>query len=230
MLNGILSFVGTEVSEIMRHRVDIVALDSTSSFDEVMNTIVRSGFSRIPVYEEKLDNIVGVLYVKDMIEHIDEGGQFDWMSILRKPYFVPEHKKINDLLDEFRDEQIHFAVVVDEYGSTQGVVSLEDILEEIVGEISDESDLDSVNYKKIDDNTYDFDGKTSLSDFCKVIDVDEDMFDSVRGEAESLAGVMLEVKRDFLKVGDSVTVEPLRFTVTSQSQRRIETIRVVIKR
>ncbi len=165
-----------------------------------------------------------------MIEHIDEGGQFDWMSILRKPYFVPEHKKINDLLDEFRDEQIHFAVVVDEYGSTQGVVSLEDILEEIVGEISDESDLDSVNYKKIDDNTYDFDGKTSLSDFCKVIDVDEDMFDSVRGEAESLAGVMLEVKRDFLKVGDSVTVEPLRFTVTSQSQRRIETIRVVIKR
>ena len=134
------------------------------------------------------------------------------------------------MLDEFRDEQIHFAVVVDEYGSTQGVVSLEDILEEIVGEISDESDLDSVNYKKIDDNTYDFDGKTSLSDFCKVIDVDEDMFDSVRGEAESLAGVMLEVKRDFLKVGDSVTVEPLRFTVTSQSQRRIETIRVVIKR
>lgn len=230
MLNGILNFVGTEVSEIMRHRVDVVALDSESSPDNVMQTIIKSGFSRIPVYEEKLDNIIGVLYVKDMIEHLDDGKDFDWLSILRKPYFVPEHKKINDLLAEFQSEQIHFAVVVDEYGSTQGVVSLEDILEEIVGEISDESDFDNINYKKINDDTYDFDGKTSLSDFCKVMLIDEDMLEGVRGESESIAGLMLEIKRDFLKTGDSIDIESLHLTVMSQNQHKIETVRVERKR
>ncbi len=230
MLNGILNFVGTEVSEIMRHRVDVVALDSEATHDEVVKTLVESGFSRIPVYKEKLDEIIGVLYAKDMIAHIDEGADFDWLSLLRKPYFVPEHKKINDLLAEFQSKHIHFAIVVDEYGSTQGIVSLEDILEEVVGEISDESDPESDNYKKIDDNTYDFDGKTSLSDFCRVMEIDEEIIDKMRGQAESLAGLLLEMKHDFVKEGDIFTIENLTFKVLSQSSHRIETVRVTRKK
>lgn len=230
ILTGIVRFVNTEVSDIMRHRVDIIALDITDSLERVKDIIISSGFSRIPVFEEDLDNIIGVLYVKDMVEFLDlDSNSFKWQTIIRKAYFVPEHKKINDLLKEFQSVQIHFAVIVDEYGSTQGVVSLEDILEEIVGEIADESDLESRLYVKIDDNTFDFDAKTGLTDFQRIFDLDDEFFGKIRSQAESLAGVMLERKRDFLKIGDRIELEPFTFIVTKMDGRRVQTIRVVNK-
>ncbi len=230
MLSGIVGFINTEVEEIMKPRIDIVALDMAAGFDRVKQTVVRSGFSRIPVFEESLDNIRGVLYVKDLIEYIDENDTFSWQNLIRKPYFVPEHKKISDLLEEFQTEKVHIAIVVDEYGSTVGLVSLEDILEEIVGEISDESDVEESYYTKIDANTYLFDGKTHINDFIKVMGLDEHALDEVQGEAETLAGLMLEIKKDFLKKGESVTFENLKMTVEQLEQRRIDKIRVTIER
>ncbi len=228
MLSGIVSFVNTEVEEIMRPRVDVVALDETVDYEEVKRTIISSGFSRIPVYRESLDHILGVLYVKDMIPYIGRDSGFGWQRFLRTPYFVPEHKKINDLLEEFQANKVHMAIVVDEYGSTVGLVSLEDILEEIVGEISDESDTDESFYKKIDDHTYIFEGKTHLNDFERAVDLDEDYFRDERGGAESVAGLMLEIKGDFLKKGESVTSHGIQFTVESLEGRRIDQVKVVL--
>ena len=226
ILTGIVRFVNTEVSEIMRNRVEIVAVDLSSSLSELKELFIRSGFSRIPVYEEELDNIRGVVYVKDLIEHIDEEN-FPWQEVIREAYFVPEHKKINDLLEEFQSKQIHLAIVVDEYGSTQGIVSLEDILEEIVGEISDETDLEERYYTKIDAKTFIFEGKTHIGDFLRIFDLDTGFLDDVRGEAETLAGIMLEVKREFLSVGDQVSVPPFTFIVESVSGMRVDKIRVI---
>ncbi len=229
MLSGIVNFVNIDVEQIMKPRMDIVALDIGDDYAQVKSVINRSGFSRIPVYEESLDNIKGVLYVKDILRHIGEDAGFEWQKLLRKPYFVPEHKKINDLLEEFRSTKVHMAIVVDEYGSTVGLVSLEDIVEEIVGEISDESDRSpQAEYQKIDDNNYIFDGKTHLNEFLRVIDRDESLLDDVRGEAETVAGLMLEVKRDFLKQGESILVKGLRFTVKALEGRRIDKVRVKI--
>ena len=202
ILTGIVRFVNAEVSDVMNNRAEIVALDIDSSFDEVKETAIRSGFSRIPVYTKELDNIKGVLYVKDLIPYLDNKN-FQWQS-----------------------NQVHLAIVVDEYGSTQGVISLEDILEEVVGEISDESDLEEQYYVKIDNNTYDFKGKTHISDFIRAFGLDEDFFDDLRGEAESLAGVMLEIKKDFLRVGDEVRIPPFLFRVMAVTGHRIERIRV----
>ncbi len=226
ILTGIVRFVNTEVSEIMRNRVEIVAVDISNTLEEVKEVVIRSGFSRIPVYEEELDNIRGVVYVKDLIEHIDE-SDFPWQEVIREAYFVPEHKKINDLLEEFQSKQIHLAIVVDEYGSTQGIVSLEDILEEIVGEISDETDLEERYYTKIDSKTFIFEGKTHIGDFLRIFDLEADFLDEVRGEAETLAGVMLEIKREFLSVGDQVSIPPFTFIVESVSGMRVDKIRVI---
>ena len=225
ILTGIVRFVNAEVSDVMNNRSEIVALDIDSSFDEVKETAIRSGFSRIPVYTKELDNIKGVLYVKDLIPYLDNKN-FQWQNIIREAYFVSDHKKLNDLLSEFQSNQVHLAIVVDEYGSTQGVISLEDILEEVVGEISDESDLEEQYYVKIDNNTYDFKGKTHISDFIRAFGLDEDFFDDLRGEAESLAGVMLEIKKDFLRVGDEVKIPPFLFRVMAVTGHRIERIRV----
>ena len=228
MLSGIVSFVNTEVEEIMRPRVDVVALDETADYEEVKRTIISSGFSRIPVYRENLDHILGVLYVKDMIPYIGRDAGFEWQKFLRTPYFVPEHKKINDLLEEFQADKVHMAIVVDEYGSTVGLVSLEDILEEIVGEISDESDNEESFYRKIDDHTYLFEGKTHLNDFERVAGLEEDYFRDVRGGAESVAGLMLEIKGDFLKKGESVGSHGILFTAESLDGRRIDKVKVVL--
>ena len=195
MLSGIVGFVHTEVVEIMKPRVDIVALDLKDDFAEVRRVIIESGFSRIPVCEEGIDDVKGVLYVKDMLPYISHGDDFEWQHLIRRAYFVPEHKKINDLLEEFQNNKIHMAIVVDEYGSTLGLVSLEDILEEIVGEISDESDIEQSFYTKLSENTYLFDGKTHLNDFLKVLSFDEDYLDEAKGEAETLAGLMLEIRK-----------------------------------
>ena len=202
MLSGIVSFVNTEVQEIMKPRVDITAVAITDSYEQVKQTIIRSGFSRIPVYEGDLDNIKGTLYVKDLLSHIDRGDEFGWQQL------------------------IHMAIVVDEYGSTQGLVSLEDIVEEVVGEISDESDKDEVFYTRLDKDTYLFDGKTHIGDFERIVEIAEGTFADVKGRAETLAGLMLELKCDFLKKGDTVTAHGVRFTVEEIEGHRIDKIKV----
>lgn len=229
MLSGIVSFVNTEATDIMKLRMDIVALDITSDFAAVKKVIIDSGFSRIPVYEENLDNIKGILYVKDMISFIGESDDFDWRQHLRTPYFVPEHKKINDLMEEFQADKVHMAIVVDEYGATQGLVSLEDILEEIVGEISDESDTEEPTfYKKIDDSTYVFEGKTHLADFEKVLNLTEDSFGKAAADVETIAGLMLELNHDFMQKGDSISYNDIKFTVIALDGRRIDKVRVTL--
>ena len=229
MLSGIVNFVNTEVQEIMKPRVDITALDFTDSYEKVKQTIIASGFSRIPVFEEEIDNIRGTLYVKDLLPYINRGDEFGWQQFIRKPYFVPEHKKISDLLGDFQTNKVHMAIVVDEYGSTLGLVSLEDIIEEIVGEISDESDADERFYTRLNAKSYLFDGKTHIGDFERVLSLDEETFSDVRGEAETLAGLMLELKRDFPRKGDVFTSHDIRFTVKETDAHRIDKIRVDIK-
>ena len=226
MLSGIVSFVNTEVQEIMKPRVDMTALDIKDDYETVKRTIIESGFSRIPVYEEDMDNIRGTLYVKDLLPYINNDRDFAWQQLIRKPFFVPEHKKINDLLADFQTNKIHMAVVVDEYGSTLGLVSLEDIIEEIVGEISDESDNDECFYTRLDARSYLFEGKTHLGDFERILELGEDAFADVRGEAETLAGLMLELKRDFPRKGDVFTAHDIRFTVQETEGHRIDKIRV----
>ena len=194
MLSGIVKFANTEVQEIMRPRMDVVAVAVGESYESVRGRIIESGFSRIPVYEEDLDNIRGILYVKDLLPYINNGDEFDWRQLLRKAYFVPEHKKINDLLEEFQSNKVHMAVVVDEYGSTLGIVSLEDILEEIVGEISDESDTVETFYTKLDERNYLFDGKTHIGDFERVLQLPEETFSDCKGKAETLAGQTVTVE------------------------------------
>lgn len=230
MLSGIVSFVNTEAGEIMKLRMDIVGLDIEEDFSAVKRVIINSGYSRIPVYSENIDNIKGILYVKDMVPFIGEDNDFAWQRYLRKAYFVPEHKKINDLLNEFQTSQVHMAIVVDEYGATQGLVSLEDILEEIVGEITDESDREQPTfYERVNENTFIFEGKTHLVDLEKVLGFEEDYFDDIAGGCETLAGLMLELRRDFLKKGESVNAKGVTFTVTALDGRRIDKVKVVVK-
>ncbi len=229
ILEGIVSFAGREVSSIMKPRPDITALDAEEGFGKVKQVIIDTGYSRIPVYEESIDHIKGVLYIKDVVPHIAEGDDFEWTKLLRRAHFVPESKKIDDLLEEFQSDKVHIAIVVDEYGATQGLVSLEDILEEIVGEISDESDIDTSLYTRTREGEYVFDGKVNLGDVERALDLDEGFFDSLRGEADTLAGLMLEVRRGFLKKGESVDCPPLRLTVLSLDGHRIEKIKVKIE-
>ena len=186
-----------------------------------------SGFSRIPVYKENLDHILGILYVKDVLAYIGEGADFEWQRLLRPAFYTPEHKKINDLLEEFRSQKVHIAIVVDEYGSTLGLVSLEDILEEIVGEISDESDVpEELPYKQLPDGAYIFEGKAHVGILEEVLGVEEGTFDDCRGEAETIAGMLLEIKRDFLRRGDKKSLHGVRFTVLSVSGHHADEIRV----
>ena len=236
-LSYALVHASSRISEKAAHRseisldeladaVDMTALDIKDDYETVKRTIIESGFSRIPVYEEDMDNIRGTLYVKDLLPYINNDRDFAWQQLIRKPFFVPEHKKINDLLADFQTNKIHMAVVVDEYGSTLGLVSLEDIIEEIVGEISDESDNDECFYTRLDARSYLFEGKTHLGDFERILELGEDAFADVRGEAETLAGLMLELKRDFPRKGDVFTAHDIRFTVQETEGHRIDKIRV----
>ena len=228
ILSGIVNFADREVEEIMRPRMDIVGVEQTMTFGQVRDIITSSGYSRLPVYSESIDNIRGTLFVKDLIEHANRGDDFGWQSLIRQPYIVPMHKQITDLLEDFRQDKVHMAIVVDEYGATQGLVSLEDILEEVVGEISDESDMDESFYERIDENTYIFDGKTHIVDMLRVLQLDDELFEDVQGRAETIAGLMLEIKRNFLKKGEQITSHSIRFTVTSIEGRRIDKIKVVV--
>lgn len=225
ILTGMVRFVNADVSDIMCHRTDMVAINIDSSFEEVMDTIKNSGFSRIPVYRDVLDNIIGILYAKDILQHIGK-DDFDWQLILRKPYFVSDTKMINELLVKFQKKKIHLAIVVDEYGSTQGIVSLEDILEEIVGEIEDESDIEERFYSQIDENNYVFEGKTPLSDFIEVLKIDTDSFDEIRGDAETLAGLIVELRQDVPKVGSDITIPSYKLRVVKMDKYRIDRIKV----
>ncbi len=226
MLSGIVDFVNTGVEEIMHPRLDITAINIESPYSAVKKTIIDSGYSRIPVFRESIDNIEGVLYVKDMLAHLHKGDDFAWWKHLREAYYIPAHKKINDLLEEFQSNKIHLAIVVDEYGSTMGLLSLEDILEEIVGEITDESDKERDFYTRTGENTYIFDGKTHIGDFLDVAGMDDGAFEDVRGEAETIAGLMLEVKRNFLRRGESITTHGVKFTVQALDGRRIDKVKV----
>lgn len=226
MLEGIIKFGNIAVADIMCPRVDIVDLDIKATYKTVLRTIVDSGYSRIPVYSGTNDNIKGILYSKDLLQHIDKGDSFRWQSLIRPAYFVPEAKKIDDLLREFQENKVHLAIVVDEYGGTAGLVTMEDILEEIVGEINDEYDDEEPNYKKIDEHTYIFEGKTLLTDFFRWTEIDEETLGDVTEEVETLAGLVLELKGEIPKRGEKINYRNFTFEVVAADKRRIKQIKV----
>jgi len=229
ILEGIVKFGNINASEIMTPRVDIVGLPMNTRFRKLIGLIVESGYSRIPVYKPDLDNIKGILYIKDLLPHLDKPDSFNWQSLLRPAYYIPEAKKINDLLKEFQTSKIHMAVVINEYGGTLGIITLEDILEEIVGEITDESDNEELPpYVKIDDLNFLFEGKVLLNDFFKVFNLEEDEFDTVKGEADTLAGLILELKGEMPRKNETFHFGEFIFTVKLVDQRRIKQIQVTV--
>ncbi len=227
ILEGIVTFGNTEVRQVMSPRIDVFALNIEETFSQVMPKIVEKGYSRIPVYKENIDQIEGILFIKDLIPHIDS-EDFDWTKLLRQPFFVPENKKLDDLLKDFQGMKSHLAVVVDEYGGTSGIISLEDVLEEIVGDISDEFDDEDLIYSQIDDKNFLFEGKISLKDFYRIIEVDENEFESKKGEAETLAGFLLEISGNFPKKRQKITFHNLIFTIENVDKRRIKQIKVTL--
>jgi len=230
ILQGIVKFGDIEVKEIMKSRVDVLAVDITTSFKELLQMIIEAGYSRIPVYEDSFDQVKGILYIKDLLPFLDKDENFNWTSLLRDAFFVPENKKINDLLQEFQEKKIHMAVVVDEYGGTSGIVTLEDIIEEIVGEISDEHDepVGDIDYSQLDDHNFLFEGKTSLNDCCKILGIDDDIFDAVKGDADSLAGLILELLEKMPVKDEKASFEQFTFTVKAVDNRRIKQVLVTI--
>lgn len=229
MLKGIIRFGDETAKEVMTSRQDIIDLDIHSTYKEVLKCIVDNNYSRIPVYQDNEDNIRGILYIKDLLPHLSKPDNFRWQSLIRPPYFVPETKKIDDLLREFQENKVHIAIVVDEFGGTSGLVTLEDILEEIVGEINDEYDEEEKTYSKLSYNTYIFEGKTLLSDFTKILNIDDDEFADVEGDADTLAGLLLEIKGDFLSLHEKVDYKNYEFEVVGIEERRISRVKVTIK-
>ncbi len=231
MLKGIVKFGNIEVSEIMKPRVDVVFADTRLGYDQLLKLIIDSGYSRIPVYSVTPDAIKGILYIKDLLPHIGQIADFDWQSKVRQAYFVPENKKIDDLLLEFQEKKIHLAIVVDEYGGTSGIVTLEDILEEIVGEIDDEFDTESdqIPFQKLDDHTFLFEGKTLLNDFCRITGVDAEVFENVRGEAETLAGLILELEGRLPAKNEVISFSKFEFKIESADKKRIKSVKASLK-
>ncbi|MCF6128504.1 gliding motility-associated protein GldE [Flavobacterium sp. AS60] len=228
ILEGIVSFGNTDTKQVMSPRIDIFALEIDETFAEIYTKIVDKGYSRIPVYRESIDHIEGVLFVKDLIPHINK-KEFDWNKLIREPFFVPENKKLDDLLKEFQSKKSHLAIVVDEYGGTSGLVSLEDVIEEIVGDISDEFDDENLNFSQIDDKNFLFEGKINLKDFYRIVDVNEEIFESSKGEAETLAGFILEILGNFPKKGQKIHFSNVRFTIESVDKKRIKQLKVTLE-
>ncbi|HZK07943.1 MAG TPA: gliding motility-associated protein GldE [Bacteroidales bacterium] len=226
ILKGIVKFGDIDAKEIMKPRLDVTAVEINTSYAELMELILDAGYSRIPAYTENFDKIAGILYVKDLLPHLNEPADFNWSALLRPAFFVPENKKINDLLQEFQQKKIHMAIMVDEYGGTSGIVTLEDVLEEIVGEISDEfdSEEDEIAYTKIDDNNYLFEGKILLNDFCKILNIEDRLFEDVKGDSETLAGLILEIEGRIPPVNASTKFLNYEFIIKKVSSRRIEEI------
>ena len=229
ILEGIVKFGNKNVSEIMKSRVDVVALDIKTQFDEVINTINDSGYSRIPVYIDSFDNVSGILYIKDILPHYHKTKAFKWQTLIRPPFYVPDTKKISSLLEEFQKSKIHLAIVVDEYGGTSGIVTLEDILEEIVGDITDEFDEEENFFTKINDKTFLFDAKVLLGDFYRITNCDDTIFDDVKGDADTLAGLILELKGEIPKINEEIKCKQFVFTIKEVDNRRIKEIKVTIK-
>ena len=228
ILQGIVSFGNTDTKQVMRPRIDIFALNSEQKYADIMPEIIENGYSRIPVYKENIDQIIGILYVKDLLPYIDR-KQFDWVSLIREPFFVPEKKKLDDLMAEFQEKKVHLAVVVDEYGGTSGLISLEDIIEEIVGDISDEFDDEDLSYSKLDDNNYVFEGKTALKDFYKVLKMEDvSVFEDVKGEAETVAGFVLEISGSFPKQNTKINFKNYVFTIEALDKKRIKLVKLTI--
>ena len=228
MLEGIVRFGDETAKEIMTSRQDVVDLDFRSSFSEVLKCIVDNNYSRIPIYQDNSDNIRGILYIKDLLPHLGKPATFRWQSLIRPPYFVPETKKIDDLLREFQSNRVHIAIVVDEFGGTSGIVTLEDVLEEIVGEINDEYDEDEHNYVRINSNTFVFEGKTLLSDFYRILKIDDDFFVDVEGDADTVAGLLLEIKGDFPQLHERIDYRHFTFEILELEERRISKVKVVV--
>ena len=228
ILKGVVNFSNINVNAIMCPRIDITAIDIANSLNEVVPVIIESGFSRIPVYSDTLDNIKGLLYAKDILPYMNERDGFKWQDLLRAPYFVPETKKINILLKELQIKKIHMAIVIDEYGGTSGIITLEDILEEIVGDITDESDEDEILYRKLDDNNYIFKGKILIDDIIDILGFDEDPFEFIRGESETLAGLILEITGEMPKVKQVVSFNNFKFFIEAADKRRITSVRMKV--
>jgi putative hemolysin len=230
ILEGIVTFGNTDATQIMCPRIDMFAISSSMRFDELIPEILDNGYSRIPVYQKDIDNIIGILYIKDLLPHINAGKNFNWKRLIKPVFFIPENKKIDDLLDDFREKKTHLAIVVDEYGGTSGLITLEDVIEEIVGDISDEFDDEDISYSKIDKNKYVFEGKTSLKDFQRVIDIDEDNeFEDIKGESDTLAGLILEIAGYFPKKGEKIKFSYFEFTIEAVDKKRIKQIKVSIE-
>ncbi len=228
ILKGIVKFSNIDVKEIIKSRLDVVSVDITTKFKDLMAIINNSGYSRIPVYENTFDNIKGILYIKDLLPYINKSGFFKWQSLIRPPYYIPESKKINDLLKEFQINKIHMAIVIDEYGGSSGIVTLEDILEEIVGEITDEYDFEESIYTKVDENQYIVEGKILLNDFYKILNISENVFDDIKGEADTLAGLILELRGEIPGKDEKISYKNFVFKVISVDKRRIIKIHVTV--
>lgn len=228
ILRSIVEFGNTDVKEIMKSRVDVIAVDKETKYSELLKIITSSGYSRIPVFDKQFDNILGILYIKDLIPYLSNSDDFKWIELCRVPFFVPENKMINDLLKEFQAKKNHIAIVVDEYGGASGIVTLEDVLEEIVGEINDEFDDDNNIYSKLDDSNFIFEGKILLIDFLKIVDCDVDFLDDLKGESDSLAGLILEHEGKIPKIGDVIKIKHFTFQIEAVDLRRIKRIKVSI--
>lgn len=229
LLQGIVSFGNTDTKQVMRPRIDLFALDISTPFNTIISEIIENGYSRIPIYKENIDTIIGVLYVKDLLPHLNK-EDFKWTKLIRDPFFVPENKKLDDLMVEFQSKKVHLAVVVDEYGGTSGLVSLEDIIEEIVGDISDEYDDEDLIYTKLDDNNYSFEGKTPLKDVFKILEIENDIedFEAKKGEAETLAGFVLEISGGFPRIGSKINFRNYVFTIEALERKRIKQIKLTL--
>ena len=227
ILKGIVAFGSTETVQVMKPRIDIFAIPDSMPFQEMLLKIIENGFSRNPVYHESIDDIIGVLYARDLLAHIKK-KDFNWQALIRAPYFVPENKKLDDLLQEFQEKKNHLAIVVDEYGGTSGLVSLEDVIEEIVGDISDEYDTDDLVYSQLDASNFIFEGKTALKDFYRVLDVDSSVFDAIKGESETLAGFILEITGRFPKKGEKISFNSYEFLIEAIDRKRIKQVKVTV--
>lgn len=228
ILEGIVKFGNTDVKQIMKPRMDVVAIDQNFDFEQIMAVILESGYSRIPIFEGSFDNVIGILFIKDLLPNLNKDKDFQWTELIRKPFFVPENKKIDDLLKEFQNKKVHMAVVVDEYGGSSGLVTLEDILEEIVGDITDEFDDIEVIYTKIDDRTYLFEGRTALVDFYKVLDIDEKEFEAQRGEAETLGGFIIEQGGRILMNNEFIICDSIKLVVESSDKKRVKMVKAIL--
>jgi gliding motility-associated protein GldE len=228
ILEGIVKFGNTEACQIMKSRMDVTGIEEAATAEAVLQVILDSGYSRIPIYKESFDNVIGILYIKDLLPHLNESIEFNWNSLIRKPLFIPENKKIDDLLKEFQTKKMHMAIVVDEYGGASGLITLEDILEEIVGDIADEFDDEEIVYTKIDDQTYLFEGRTALVDFYKVLEIDGKEFDQQKRDSDTLGGFIVEQAGRILKNNEFIVFETFKLIVESSDKRRIKMVKIVL--